>query len=233
MPSPQRVALITGATGLLGNSVASAFHEAGIRLALPLHDIASTDRLPPALRNDAPTVLIGGADLADPLAVASFVDKTTQTFGSIEYLLNLAGGYVGGAPTEEVSVEEWDRMMSLNLRSAFLMIKSVLPVMKRAGFGRIVNIAAMPPLRSGALRSAYAVSKGGIITLTQSVADEVRGTAITVNAIAPSSILARPETGTTGEKGVHASSIAAVAGFLCSADASAVNGSILKMFGAS
>jgi NAD(P)-dependent dehydrogenase (short-subunit alcohol dehydrogenase family) len=227
MQLDRRVVLVTGATGLLGRAVVPALRSAGASLAIPFRTPESGDLLKELTVASVPPVFAARVNLLDPDEVRSFVRGTEAALGSVQVLVNLAGGYTGGKPLEEHSVEEWDRMMALNVRTAFLAIRETLPSMKRAGFGRIVNVSALPALRSGAGRVVYAVSKRAVIALTEGLADELRGSGVTVNAVAPS-ILRGP--GDEGE-GVLASDVAATIVALCSPDHAAVNGNVIRMFG--
>jgi len=221
-----RVAVVTGGAGLLGRAVIDVLWAAGASLALPLRSPES--RLPGYLSDDPGRFLRGTAELTDTASVRAFVEAAAKRFGVIDILVNLAGGYAGGKPVEEHSLEEWERMMAQNLTTAFVTTREVLPYMKRSARGRIINVTSLPGIRSGGGRAAYAVSKRGVIALTEAIADEVKGTAITANAVAPGIVLGEGE---TGGKGVSAAEIARVILFLCSDDASAVNGNVLKLFG--
>ena len=126
-------------------------------------------------------------------------------------------------------------MMTLNLRTAFLVCREVLPLMMAQKSGRIVNIAAMPALTSGAKKGPYAISKRGVIALTETIADEVKGSGITANTLAPSIIVtdankaAMPNADFS--KWVTTEEIADAILFLCSEKARSINGNVVKIFG--
>jgi NAD(P)-dependent dehydrogenase (short-subunit alcohol dehydrogenase family) len=223
----RRIVLVTGASGLLGRAVVPALRSAGASLAIPYHAPEPDAPLRGLIGDGGPPVFAARANLFEPEEVRSFVRGTENSLGPVQVVVNLAGGYAGGKALEEHSIEEWDRMMTLNVRTAFLVIRETLPSMKRAGFGRIVNVSALPAIRSGAGRLAYAVSKRGVIALTEGLAEELKGSGVTVNAVAPSILRTSGDEG----EGVLTSDVAATILALCSPDQAAVNGNVIRMFG--
>jgi NAD(P)-dependent dehydrogenase (short-subunit alcohol dehydrogenase family) len=179
-------------------------------------------------------VLYFPADLRREEDVNGFIRAVQKEFGRLDILVNVAGGYAGGNRVEETPVAEWDAMMEMNLKTTFLMCRGVIPLMK--GFGRIVNVAAMPALRPAARRGAYAVSKAGVVTLTEVIHQEVKGTGITVNAIAPSTLLTEANKasmpGADTSAWVPLAEVASLIGYLCSDEARSVSGNTIRIFGA-
>ncbi|MEO8169085.1 MAG: SDR family oxidoreductase, partial [bacterium] len=175
------------------------------------------------------------ADLTAEADVRSFVALVQKQFGAVDCLINLAGGYAGGNTIAEVSLDEWESMMSLNLRTTFLMCREVLKSMLARKAGRIINISAMPAILSGAKKGPYAISKRAVISLTEIIADEVKGSGITANAIAPSIILTDANKTSMPaadvQKWVTPEEIAGVILFLCSDEARSINGNTIKVFG--
>ena len=228
-----KTALVTGGTGALGNTVVQHFFDAGANLALPVH---SDRHLSPITERLVGSRLHAGvADVTSEGDVARFVSEVEQRFGGIDFLVNLAGGFAGGNLIEETSIDEWRDMMSMNLRSAFLMCRASLRTMRARKSGRIVNVAAMPALASGAKKGPYAISKRGVVTLTEILADEVRGSGITANAIAPSIILTEANKLSMPDadfkKWVTPGEIANLILYLCSDDARSINGNTIKIYG--
>jgi NAD(P)-dependent dehydrogenase (short-subunit alcohol dehydrogenase family) len=175
--------VVTGGTGALGSAVASTLLARGARVHVPAFDDAEAERF--ALR-DAPGVsLRPGVDLTDELHVERFYAQLPGLFASI----HVAGGYAGGALLD-TSAAAARRMLTMNALSAFLCCREAVRRMRAEGGagsgGRIVNVAARPALVPTAGLSAYAMSKAAVAALTLSLAEELKGEGIWVNAIVPS-----------------------------------------------
>jgi NAD(P)-dependent dehydrogenase (short-subunit alcohol dehydrogenase family) len=235
MNSANSLAIVTGGTGALGSRVAHHFTHAGVSVAIPVRSEKVLTALPSALEPLKEKLYLRRADLTSERETEQFVHDVVDRFGRIDYLVAAAGGYAGGKKVEQTPPDEWEKQLSLNLTSLFLMCRAVLPHMRERGFGRIVTIAAMPALTSGAERAAYAVSKRGVISLTEAIADEVKRTGITANAIAPSIIVTEanrdsmPDAETSWW--VTPDEIATLVLFLCSPDARSLSGNVIKAFG--
>jgi NAD(P)-dependent dehydrogenase (short-subunit alcohol dehydrogenase family) len=232
MVDGRRVAIITGGTGALGKSVVDRFLRAGAHVAVPVHDEAAEGTGRPVAPGEP---LLMQADLTDDAAVRAFARGVEKGLGPVDVLVNAAGGYAGGSPLEDVTLAEWDAMIATNLRTAFLMSRAVVGGMKARGFGRIVSIAAGAALSGGPHRIPYAVSKAGVATLTRDLAAEVKGTGVTVNAIAPSIILTDPNRRAMPKADAAAwvtpEEIASLIEFLCSRDARSISGNVFMMYG--
>ncbi len=225
-------AIVTGGTGALGRVVASAFLNNGIRVAIPVRPGSREEPLPGGA-GDA--LLRRECDIATESGASAFVRETADRFGSVGILVNCAGGYAGGERIGEVPVSTFDRMIDANLRTAFLMSGAVLPLMRSSGRGRIISIAAMAALSPAPERGAYAIAKRGVVTLTETIAGEVKGTGITANAIAPSIILTDANRssmpGSDVSRWVTPEEIASLVLFLCSREARSISGNVLKVYG--
>ncbi len=175
-------------------------------------------------------------DVTKESSVDSFVRKVLTKQKRIDILCNLVGGINQKKSIDDVTLDEWNRMMVLNLQSCFLMMRSCIGGMKNNGFGRIISIASMTAVTPEAKRGGYGVAKAGVIALTKTVAEEVKefGT-ITVNAIAPSVILTEKNKrwGTKEDlkKWVTPDQIADMIIHLCSDSGSAINGQVIQMYG--
>jgi NAD(P)-dependent dehydrogenase (short-subunit alcohol dehydrogenase family) len=182
-----RVAIVSGGTGALGRSVVSRLLTAGAHVvvpyAVPEEAAALEARLGAAAGARLTPVRV---DVTDEAAFGGLVRRVLDAQGRVDVLVNGVGGFAGG-DLASTPLVEWDRMLSLNLRSAVIGCRAVLPPMTRAASGRIVNIASRAVLPPMGGFTAYTVAKAGIVTLTQALAREVaRG--ITVNAVAPSTM---------------------------------------------
>ena len=230
---PVNTAIVTGGTGALGRVVASALLNSGIRVAIPLRPGSRSENLPGGGRGG--TLLTRESDITAESGAASFVGETAELFGGVGILVNCAGGYAGGKKIGEVSAATFEEMLSSNLRTAFLMSGAVLPHMRAAKWGRIISIAAMAALSPAASRGAYAIAKRGVVTLTETIAEEVRGSGITANAIAPSIIVTEANRASMPSadisRWVTPEEIASLVLFLCSDEARSISGNVLKVYG--
>ena len=230
-----KVAIITGGTGSLGSAIVKTFLDEGARVAVPIHRRRPVDALQRANTGSIERLLAIPADLASQNDVRQFVGTVVTEWKCVDILIHTVGGYAGGKRVEEVTEEEWDRLNDVNLKSAFLMCNAVLPSMRERGFGRIVTVSAMHALRPTAKRGPYQISKRALITLTETIAEEVKGSGITANAIVPSTLLtpenieSMPDADTS--KWVRPVEIALLASFLCSVEAGSINGNAIKVYG--
>jgi len=182
------VVVVTGGTGALGAAVALGALQAGARVAVTYRDARDRDalaeRVPPPARARFQAVQ---ADVTDAGSVERLLAEVTARHGAVDALVNAVGGFAGGdlLATDE---RAWDGMLTLNLRSAYLCCRAVLPGMLAAGRGRIVNVASRSVLPPAGGFIAYTVAKAGVIALTQALAQEVRGRGVTVNAVLPSTM---------------------------------------------
>ena len=231
-----KVVLISGATGALGSAVTREFAQTDARLVLTARSEQKLERLTAEAGLTAEQTFTIAADVTQPYGVRELVDAAVAHFGRVDVLLNTTGGWAGGTPVAETSVEEWDHMLGLNLRSAFLLSRAVLPLMLEAGWGRIVHVSSKTAVEPRARQSAYAVSKMGLITLTEVIAAEVKGSGVTANVILPSIIdtpanrEAMPKA--DPRKWVPPERIAGTMRFLCSDAAASINGARIPIYGA-
>jgi NAD(P)-dependent dehydrogenase (short-subunit alcohol dehydrogenase family) len=129
-------------------------------------------------------------DVNDAGNVRDFVQKTVEKHGQVDFLLNIAGAWAGGKDVANTDEQTWDFMMNVNLKSVFLCCKAVLPFMVKQNYGRIVSVASRAAVgkKWRANSAAYAISKAGIVVLTEAIAEEVKDYNINVNCILPSVI---------------------------------------------
>ncbi len=228
-------ALVTGGTGALGKVIVERIFDQGLNVCIPYKSERSLAGLPARVTRDAARSLTAMTDLTLSDEVDAFVGSVAQKFRSVEYLILAAGGYMGGDTIDEVGVDDWNRIMDLNLKASFLMSRAVLRIMKQHRFGRIVSIAAMPALAPSQRRGPYAISKRGVITLTETIAEETKGTGITANAIAPSIIDTEANRQSMPDadfsRWVTPGEIADLALYLCSDEARSVSGNVIRIFG--
>lgn len=230
-----KVAVVTGGTGALGSVIVRQMLHEHVSVAVPYHSGKSFPSQDSENAGDKDRTLFLQADLANEEQAGKFFDGVLKKFGTVDYLVNAAGGYLGGKKIADVSLDEWESIINLNLTTTFLMCRAALQVMRPKNSGRIVNIAAMTALAPAAAKGPYSVSKRGVITLTEVIAEETKGTGITANAIAPSIILTEANkewmTKADAEKWVTPEEIATLVLYLCSDTARSISGNAIKMFG--
>jgi len=235
MPSEAGCVLITGAAGVLGHAVAAHFAAHGDRLALLGH---SNDALEAQVRElKGADVLPLAIDLLDATAVAAAVEKTVARFGGIRAAIHLAGGFTMGSLVHETDADTWQRMLDLNVNTMLHSAAAVVPVMRRARRGFIVNVGAAAAMRGAAKMGAYIASKSALMRLTESMAAELREDGINVNAVLPTTI-DTPANRTSMPKAdparwVAPAALADVIGFLASDAARAVHGALIPVSGLS
>jgi NAD(P)-dependent dehydrogenase (short-subunit alcohol dehydrogenase family) len=231
-----KVALVTGAAGNLGASVAQAFHRSGARLVLAdlsLEGLRATHSAW-AERDD---VLAVATDLTDADAIQAMVDEARARFGAIHILANIAGGFAMGPALHETPVRDWDFMLDLNARTVFLTSRAVIPVMLEQGSGKIVSVSARAAREGKPKMGPYCVSKAAVITLTETLAAEHKYDNINVNCILPGTIdtpqnrQAMPDA--DHSRWVAPQDLAHVILFLACEEARAVTGAAVPVFGQS
>ena len=185
-----RTAIVTGSTSGIGLAIAEAFARDGMNVVINSFsdtpaDHAIAERL--AKEHKAEVVYIK-ADMSKAAECRALVAKTAEEFGSVDVLVNNAG-IQHVAAVEDFPIEKWDAIIAINLTSAFHTTAAAIPLMKKGGGGRIINIASAHGLVASAYKSAYVSAKHGIMGLTKTVALEVARDKITCNAICPGYVL--------------------------------------------
>lgn len=171
-----RVILVTGGHGALGSAVVQAALADGLKVAVVDH--AQGLPVPEGVLE------LGGVDLTNPASAQQAIDAAVARFGRLDALLNIAGGFVW--QTTDDAAPAWEKMFALNLSTALNASRAALPHLKASPEGRIVNVGANAAVKSAAGMGAYAASKSGVHRLTESLAEELKSSSVTVNAVLPS-----------------------------------------------
>lgn len=180
--------LVTGAAAGVGNVIAASLLEQGFQVVLTDVDAERAQQAADRLDNGEGSVLALGLDIRQPQDFDRALAATLDKFGSLEVLVNNAALTLA-TPVMDISVEEFDRVITTNLRGTFVGCQTMGLYFARQGYGRIINLASLAGQNGGTASGAhYAASKGGILTLTKIFARELSKSGVTVNAIAPGPI---------------------------------------------
>lgn len=217
--------LITGAAGSLGTAVVDAFTTAGARV-IGL-DIAEPDEW-------SGTGEFYTADLTDDAIAEEAMNSVLADAGTLDSLVTIAGTWKGGTPIEDTTVETFDSVFDINLKTMFLAAKYALPALQRDGGGAIVSVSARSGLEGGSGDGPYRASKAGVRILTETIADENQGT-VRANSIMPS-IIDTPMNrdmmpDADHDSWVDPAEIAEVICWLCSDGATVTSGAAIPVYG--
>jgi len=223
-----KIALIAGANGGLGKSVTQAFLDAGATVVGVSRNIRQADF-------NHPSFVAIAAELSSGNAAKKLVDQVAAKFGRIDVLAHLIGGFAGGRTVAETDDPTFESMLDVNLRSAFYVLRSVIPQMRRAGSGRIIAIGSRAAEDPGPSVGAYSASKAALVALIRTVALENKDRGITANVILPGTIdtpanrKAMPDADT--RTWVQPTSIASLIVWLAGEAAKDVNGAVIPVYG--
>lgn len=231
----RKVVLVAGGTGGLGQAVSLAFLAEGATVAVTSRDHSKLEPLLSAAGAKAASIHGFAADATSDSAATELITSVISQFGRMDILVNTIGGYSGGAPLWETGPETLERMLSLNLRSVYTLLRATIPPMLARGEGAIVNVIAKAAVDHGGGAGAYAASKAGALAMTDSAAADLLGTGIRLNAVLPSIIdteanrRAMPDANFS--KWPKPDEIARVILFLASDDARVIHGAAIPVYG--
>jgi NAD(P)-dependent dehydrogenase (short-subunit alcohol dehydrogenase family) len=237
MTLKSKVALVAGGTGGLGRAISLAFLEQGSNVFVTYRRAQEFQALTTMAGENAPRLVGQNVDVTDETAVQQFVQGIVAEHGRLDFLVNAVGAYVGGVKLWELDTRVFDQMLTLNLRSGFILSRAVVPVMLKQGSGAIINVAAKAALDHSAGAAAYAASKAAAVAMLDSLAADVKGSGVRVNSILPSiidtEINRKAMPGADFSKWPKPEEIARVILFLCSDDARVVHGAAIPVYGES
>ena len=235
-----RVAIVTGAARGIGLAIATKLVADGARVAIADIDKSTADAAAAALGPQAVGITL---DVTDPEHWATAHAHLQETWDAVSILVNCAGIAGRAVPSWELSINEWKRVIDIDLTGVFVGCHTTLPGMIERGYGRIVNIASIAGKEGNPNASAYSAAKAGVIGLTKSIAKEVATKGIIVNAVTPAVIATEILKQLTDEHIAYMTSripmgrvgqpeeVAELVGFLCSDAVSFTTGAVFDISG--
>ena len=185
-----RRAIVTGGAQGLGRAIAERLQVSGAEVYVWDVDPAAMTEAQADWPAGGPAGCIE-VDVADPHAVEAALHETRQSAGTIDILVNNAGISGPNMPTWEYGVEDWRRVIDIDLTGPFLVSRAVVPLMREAGYGRIVNIASVAGKEGNPNAPAYSAAKAGLMALTKSLGKELAGSGVLVNCVTPAAVETR------------------------------------------
>jgi len=231
----EKVALVAGGTGGLGRAVARAFLQEGGDVIVTYQNEREFLELKSLAGAQSSKLAGHQLDVTDEAAVADLVQRITSDHARLDFLVNTVGGYVGGVKLWDLDPKLFERMLTLNLRSGFLLSRAVVKSMLKQGKGAIVNVAAKAAFDHAAGASAYAASKAAAVAMMDCLAADLKGSGVRVNSVLPSIIdtqanrKAMPDADFS--QWPKPEDIARVILFLCSEDAALIHGTAVPVYG--
>lgn len=233
-----KVAIVTGGGRGIGRAISLTFAREGARMVIVARSAGEIQEVAREIQElNQQEVLVMQVDVSKEMDVTRMVGQTLDRFGTVDILVNNAAINLPKRNVVDLTLEEWEQVLSVNLTGAFLTTKAVLPVMMERRRGKIINISSRGGRVGAAGRGPYRASKAALINFTESVAAEMRDYGIYVNAICPGAVNTRMiEEITVGQKVdvsriMHPDEIAKLALFLVSDDSSALSGTAIDAFG--
>jgi 3-oxoacyl-[acyl-carrier protein] reductase len=243
MPEERTVALVTGAAKGIGRASALALARAGFAVSVGYRsDADGAEEAVAKARAEGAEAIPVPMDVRDEASIEDAFGRTEAELGPVRVLVNNAGFTKDGLAIR-YPMPTWDATLSTNLTGAFLCVRRALPAMLKARWGRIVNVASVAALMGNPGQAAYAASKAGMVGMTKSLAREVGGRGITVNAVCPGFVETAMTSGTPEDlkrrylemtpmrRFGTPEEIAAVIAFLARSEASYVNGAVIVVDG--
>lgn len=188
-----RVAIVTGGGHGIGKAYALGLAKEGARIVIAEIDSRAGESVATGLARSGYAAMAVRTDVADRASAENMARRAAEAYGGIDVLVNNAAIFatipMSRKPFDEIDVEEWDRMMAVNLRGTWLACRAVIPHMRRRGYGKIINISSGTALKGSASRIHYVTSKAGVLGFTRTLAREVGKDGIRVNCVLPGSTL--------------------------------------------
>jgi NAD(P)-dependent dehydrogenase (short-subunit alcohol dehydrogenase family) len=238
-----KVAIITGGSRGIGEAIARAYAEAGARVVVASRKLDNVQPVAEAINAAGGTALALAIHTGSRDEVQSLVERTVETFGTVDIAVNNAATNPHFGPLLEATEEQWDKTLQVNVKGYFWLCQAVAPIMLARGSGKIINITSIAGLTPGDGMGVYSVSKAAVVMLTQSLAQELGPRGVQVNAIAPGVIQTKFSTALWSNEKLSAGvqrragrlgqpdDIAGTALYLASAASDYVSGTVLTVDG--
>jgi NAD(P)-dependent dehydrogenase (short-subunit alcohol dehydrogenase family) len=180
-----KIAIVTGAASGIGPAYAQALAAEGAKVMIA--DVEPGDGTVRAIKEAGGEALSRICDVSDEAQVTALVRETEKAFGGVHVLVNNAAVFARyvAVPLDQISAADWERAFAVNVRGSYLCVKAALPVMRRQGYGKVINIASGTVFKGVPMMLHYVATKGAIIAMTRAMATELGQDGIRVNAIAP------------------------------------------------
>lgn len=229
------VAVVTGGTGGLGRALIPYLIRRDFKVAVTYLIPEEARELEDELDIDEDQLMLRRCDCTDVEGIESVMKDVVETFGTINVVAALVGGWAGGRDVSETDTVRFDRMLDLNLRSTFYTLRAAIPHMRRAEWGRIIAVGSRAALDNPAGQAAFNASKAAVMSLVQSLATELDDTNITANVLVPAVIDTRATRATLPfaeyVNWPQPAEIAAVLDFLLSPASEVINGAAIPVYG--
>jgi NAD(P)-dependent dehydrogenase (short-subunit alcohol dehydrogenase family) len=232
-----KVAVITGGTGGLGSALVGRLVRNDYRMALTYLLPEEAERFESQFEVDDDRISLRRVDATNPEAIGGLMKEVAEQHGAIHVACSLVGGWAGGRDVEDTDDLRFERMIDLNLRSAFYTARAALPHLKAAGWGRLLLVGSRAAFDTPGGQAAFNAAKAGVVALGKTIAQELDGTKVTCNVLLPS-VIDTPATRATAPYADYITwptpdEIAAVAEFLLSESSGVINGAAVPVFGRS
>ena len=234
-----QVTLVTGGGRGIGKAIALKYAAEGAKVAISGRTAADLEATVEEINAQGGEALGVAGDVALEDDVAQMVQATVERFGKLDVLVNNAATNLTNIPITDLTLEQWERVIAVNLTGAFLCTRAALPIMYQQRHGAIINISSIGGRRGSAGRGPYRATKAGLLSLTETTAAEAYQFGVRVNAICPGSVatdMIRMLAGVNApdrETWIKPEEIANLAVFLASDESSSIVGAVIDAFGAS
>ncbi len=228
MPEPQ---LVIRRGEVLAARLARAGHLLAVTYLIP----AEAEAFEQAVDLPEDRLFLKRVDAGDPELVSTFMQEVVDRFGRLEIMCGLVGGWAGGRDVEETDDVRFDRMIDLNLRSAFYTVRAAIPHLRKSAWGRIILVGSRAAFETPSGQGAFNAAKAGVVALAKTIADELSDTDVTANVLLPA-VIDTPATRAALPYSDYVDwpspdEIAAVAEFLVSEEAGVITGAAIPVYG--